>query len=506
MNTPYWLATADLPHADKLKKNVSVDVVVVGGGITGITAAYLIKRCGLKVALLERDAFASADTAHTTAHLTCVTDLPLPQLVQNFGRNHAQAAWDAGLAAIEVIEHNVQHEKIDCDFQRVPGYRHAPLQPATDETDPHAAFQEEARLAADLGFHAAYMPSVPLVHRPGVRFPNQAKFHPLKYLAALLEKIPGNGSHIFEHTEAEEFFEKPLSVKAHGHTITCKYIVIATHVPLVGKNGLVNAMFFQTKIAPYSSYAIGAKLPPGPLPEACFWDTSDPYYYLRIDRRPAGNYAIFGGQDHKTGQTVDTEPLYQKLQTTLLALLPQAQIDHRWSGQVIESNDGLPLLGELSEKQFIATGFSGNGMTFGTLAAMMACDAALGRKNPWAELFNPHRTNILAGAWDYIKENLDYPFYLLKGLLASPEGTSLTSLKNNEGKIIDLHGQRLAAFRDAQGKVTTLSAVCTHLGCIVNWNTAEKTWDCPCHGSRFKCTGEVLAGPTETPLEKIPAP
>jgi glycine/D-amino acid oxidase-like deaminating enzyme/nitrite reductase/ring-hydroxylating ferredoxin subunit len=505
MKKSYWTDTLAPPRFAKLARNLQVDVVIVGGGITGITAAYLLKRSGRTVALVERDRCMQGDTAHTTAHLTCVVDRRLDDLVKYFGRDHARAVWDSGLAAIKLIEENVERERINCEFRRVPAYLHAPVA----LTDQKAAqreshrFNKEAALAHDLGFDAAYVQSVPLFLRPGMRVADQAKFHPLKYLAALLSALPGKGSHVFEHSEVEEVSGKPLAVKANSHSIQCEYVVIATHVPLTGKNSLLSATLFQTKLAPYSSYAIGAKLPKGSLPEALFWDTSDPYFYFRADRRPRFDYAIFGGLDHKTGQVSDTQAIYDQLEAKLRSFLPTARINHRWSGQVIQTNDGLPLIGELSPRQFIATGFGGNGMTFGTLSAMMACDAAMGRPNPWQELFDVHRKKARGGTWDYVKENLDYPYYLVKDQLAASEGTSLRSLKSEQGKILTLKGHRVAASRDGAGKVTLLSPTCTHLGCTVQWNNAERTWDCPCHGSRFKCTGEVIAGPAEAPLKKL---
>jgi Rieske Fe-S protein len=241
------------------------------------------------------------------------------------------------------------------------------------------------------------------------------------------------------------------------------------------------------------------------LPEALFWDTGTPYHYLRVDHRRGFDYAIFGGQDHKTGQETDTEAAYDRLQRELLKLLPKATPDRRWSGQVVETNDGLPFIGETAEGQFIATGFAGNGMTFGTLSAMMATDAVLGRKNPWAELFAPQRKKLLGGTWNYLKENKDYPYYLLRNWIGGAEGKSIKALKRNHGKILNLDGRKVAAYRDEHGHVTLCSPVCTHLKCIVAWNEAEQTWDCPCHGSRFKPTGEVMSGPAERDLEKIDA-
>lgn len=247
-----------------------------------------------------------------------------------------------------------------------------------------------------------------------------------------------------------------------------------------------------------------AKVPKGTLPEANYWDTDDPYYYLRVDRLPRHDYVIFGGEDHKTGQESDATTCVQKLESVLESILPDAKVDTRWTGQVVVTPDGLPYMGETAEKQFVATGYAGNGMTFGTLGAMMATDAVLGNKNPWQALYDVNRKK-LGGVWDYLKENASYPYYFIKDKLAAAQGTSLADLKRGEGKILKLAEGTTAAYRDMHGGVVKLSPVCTHMGCLVHWNEADTTWDCPCHGSRFKATGEVLAGPAETPLEEMPA-
>jgi len=345
--------------------------------------------------------------------------------------------------------------------------------------------------------------AAPLVRKPAVRFANQAKFHPVKYLAALLETIPGKGSHLFENSEATEFIDDPLSIHVNDHTVTCDYVILATHVPLMGKTGLVSASLFQTKLFLYSSYAVGARLKKGTAYEASYWDTADPYNYLRIDHHPHNDYAILGGEDHKTGQETDPDSCFTRLEEKLKKLLPGAEIDYRWTGQVVETNDGLPFIGETAEHQFAATGFAGNGMTFGTLGAMMAADRVLGRKNPWEDLFDVSRKKIKGGTWDYLKENVDYPYYYLRDRLAGAQGESVNELKSGEGKILKVEGKRVAAYRNPNGGVTLLSPVCTHMGCLVRWNEADSTWDCPCHGSRFKPTGAVVGGPAETPLEKI---
>lgn len=504
MEAAYWQTSAKLPQFPALSQNVEVDAVIIGAGLTGITAAWLLKHAGAKVALLDRQRCAEADTGHTTAHLTYVTDERLRTLAKFFGKDAARAFWEAGAAAIDQIYDIVQKTRTDAEFKWVPGYLHARLDDS-DEKD-RASLEEDAQLARELGFNAEFIENVPFVQRPGVRFANQAKFHPYKYLAPLLNDIDGGGSHVFENTEATEFEPDPLIIHAGKFKIRCHYLIIATHTPLLGNTGLMKGTLFQSKLALYTSYVLGATAPPGSVPEALFWDTSDPYYYLRVDRHSDHDYVIFGGDDCKTGQENNPNVVFSRLQAKLKTLLPGAEVRQRWLGQVVETNDGLPFIGENEGKQFIATGFCGNGFTLGTLAATMARDRYFGRKNPWFDLFRVDRRKFHGGTWRYIQENLDYPFYLMRDRIRGAESGSPEDLKFGEGKILNVDGKKVAAYRNADGKITLLSPVCTHLSCIVRWNPADQCWDCPCHGSRFRCTGEVFSGPAEEPLKKLPWP
>ena len=504
MTSSYWIDTAGLPEHPKLTRSVDVDVAVVGGGITGITAAYLAKKAGKTVALVERATCASIDTGHTTAHLTAVTDLRLKDLARIFNRDAARATWDAGAAAIDQIVTLIRREDIACDLHWMPGYLHAPLRdPDRRRID---ELEEEAKIAAELGINAELVGSVPFFKVPGVKFSHQAVFHPRKYLRALLRVIDGGGSYVFENTSVDEISAAPLTLKSGRHAIKAQYLILATHTPLQGITGTMSALLFQTKLALYTSYVVAGKLPKGILPKACFWDNADPYDYLRIEPHDDHDYVIFGGEDHKTGEVKDTEAPFGRLEQRLRSYLPEIVIDRRWSGQVIATNDGLPFIGETAPQQFAATGFAGNGMTFGTLGAMMAIDKLLGKTNPWSDLFDVHRKKLLGGTWTYITENSDYPYYLVRDWAARGEGDSTGELARGEGTILNLNGRKVAAYRDDKGTVTLCSPVCTHLKCIVAWNPAEKTWDCPCHGSRFGPTGDVIAGPAESPLEKIEKP
>jgi glycine/D-amino acid oxidase-like deaminating enzyme/nitrite reductase/ring-hydroxylating ferredoxin subunit len=499
MTTPYWMESS-LPRFSKLERNARVDVVVVGGGITGLTAAYLIAKGGRSVALLERGRCAEIDTGHTTAHLTMVTDLRLTELVDRFGRNHAQAVWDAGLAAIAQIDTIVRDEHLSCAFTWVPGYLHHPMG-STPEKDVDMLTQEAA-LATEMGFDATFVSDVPFVGGPGVRFDNQARFHPRLYLAGLASALSAGGGQIYEHSAADEFCDDPRSVTSNGHTLSCDSIVLATHTPLMGNTNIASATLLQTKLALYTSYVVAGRVQSVSVPDALFWDTADPYHYVRLDRQRDCDVVIVGGEDHKTGQSSDTNACYDRLERTAIALVPGIEITHRWSGQVIDTPDGLPYIGETAARQFAATGFGGNGMTFGTLGGMMAADSVAGRANPWSDLLDPARKKIRGALWDYLTENKDYPYYLVRDRFAGAEGRSLRALQPGQGKILDIDGTRVVAYRDPTGAVIVRSAVCTHMGCAVAWNDAERTWDCPCHGSRFATDGSVIAGPAESPLPK----
>lgn len=495
--SPYWSDSATFPQFAKLDRDVTADVAVIGGGITGLTAAFLLGEAGRTVVLLERARCASIDTGHTTAHVTMVTDARLSDLVSRFGRSHAQAVWDAGVAAISEIDRLVREHDLDAKFDWIDGFLH--VAPDAVNAKEINDLQQDAELAGELGFEAEFVDRVPLFNVPGVRFSGQARFHPRAYLAGLARAMP-KGVRIFEHSAAEEFCDDPLFVRANGHKVSCKDIVIATHNPLVGINNTVGASLSQTKLALYTSYVLAGRIAKGAIDDVSWWDTADPYRYLRLDPRRDFDVVIYGGEDHKTGQVEDEQACYASLEKQLRSVLPDVEVTHKWSAQVIETPDGLPYIGQGAEHQYSATGYAGNGMTFGTVAAMIITDAILRRKNPWTDLFDPSRKAIGRSTWDYIKENVDYPYYLVRDRLFGADAKTLRSIKRGEGKVIDRDGSKVAAYRDPSGKMTLRSATCTHLGCIVGWNSAERTWDCPCHGSRFTPTGEVIAGPAESPL------
>jgi len=504
--TPYW--QKQHPNCFQfaaLSEPAHFDVVIIGGGITGLTAGWLLKQSGKRVCVLERGRIGHGETGHTTAHLTQVTDQHFSRIYDYyFGGPEADLVWSGGAAAIDFIESQVLEYNIDCNFQRVPGFLMEPLFAFPDYQLTH--LKRDAELANRAGWPAQYLSMVPGFHKSGVLWPDQARFDPPGYLMKLAQLIDGDGSRVFEKTDAEILDSRSHRVAANGVTLECEDLVIATHVPPGSANNLLAAVMLQSKIYPYTTYAISGTMPKGQFPEALYWDTGSPYYYLRVDEHEADCRFIFGGEDHKTGQVEATRSPFEWLEEVLRRFAAELHIDSRWSGQVIETNDGLPYIGEIRPHQFVATGFSGNGMTFGTLAGLMACDSILKRSNPWSDLFSIDRRKVRGGLWKYLSENVDYPYYMLRDWFTRGAQESPENIRRGEGRVLTVDGQRIACSRDKSGVLHQVRAQCTHMGCLVRWNEAEHTWDCPCHGSRFAMNGEVIAGPAATPLPSIQPP
>ena len=496
---PYWLDPPEEAFFPKLSEDLETEVLVIGGGITGVTTAWLLARDGRQVTLVERETIGARDSGHTTAHLTYMTDTRLSELIATFSRRQAQLAWQAGQEAMELIRDTVEALSIDCNFAVIPGYLAAAEE--ADQSLEGVSLRHEADLARELGFEVEMDGVNPITGSTAIVFPGQMRFHPLKYLRALAQDAARRGARIFENTEVESFEDDPQRVIAQGKDIRYQRVVIATHVPLQGTARTLGAALFQSKLALYSTYAIAARVPVASVKELIWSDTADPFRYLRMEKLGDSGLAIFGGEDHKTGKEDDTAACFTRLEQRLARWLHEAVVTHRWSGQVVETVDGLPFIGESTENQFIATGYSGNGYTFGTAAAIMARDWANGIVHRWSAVFDPGRKSAPA-IKEYLKENADYPVHMVRDRIKTPKGNP-DLLKPGEGEVMEHDGERIAAYRNPEGELHLCSAICPHLGCIVAWNPAEQTWDCPCHGSRFTATGTVIAGPAESDLKQL---
>ena len=492
-----WIATAPGPTYAPLKGDLAVDVAIVGAGITGLTAAGLLKDAGLKVAVLDAARVARGVTGHTTAHLTEVVDYSFGQLIETFGEEGARLAVQSTRAAVEHIAATVRRRRLECDFARVPGYKY------TESRDGMKALREELESARTLGLAVELVKDVPLPFETegGLRFANQAQFHPRRYLLPQAAKVPGGGCHLFEDTQVLEVKDgEPCRVVTDRGTVTARDVLLGTHAPL-------NSKTIQTKVAQYQSYVLGCRIE-GAAPEGLFWDDEDPYHYVRNQPTSRGDVVIIGGEDHKVGQESDTEGRYEALLEYARDRLDVRAVDYRWSAQVLEPVDGLPYIGRDTGAGhvYVATGFSGTGMTFGTVSALVLADAVLGKPNPWAELYDAGRLKPAHSAGTFLKENVDFPTYLVGDRLKRAKAHSAADVPRGSGRVLVVDGERIAVSRDDAGTARAVSAVCTHMGCIVHWNDAERSWDCPCHGSRFDPSGQMFHGPAARNLEPRPVP
>jgi glycine/D-amino acid oxidase-like deaminating enzyme/nitrite reductase/ring-hydroxylating ferredoxin subunit len=492
-----WTVTAPARRYPALEGELEVDVVVIGGGIAGLTTAYLLKQEGKRVAVVEMHRLLSGQTGQTTAHLTELLDTPYSTLASDFGEKGAQLAAESTRAAIEKIASLVGRLRISCGFRRLPAYRYA-------ETEREAReLEREAHAAKQAGLMCSLTREVPLPYPVtlALRVEDQAQFHPREYLLALAEGILGDGGFLFEETQVTALYEGvPCVVHTPRGVLRCRDVVEATTTPL-------NRLFLHTKLYPHRTYAVAGRLE-GPLEAALYYDSQDPYHYIRTQRVDGVDYVIVGGEDHKVGTEEDTGRHFEALEAYTRRHFPVEEIAWSWSGQVIEPADGLAYIGRNSNSRhvWVATGFSGTGMTYGTLAGMVLTDLILGRENPYAALYEATRVKPKAGAKDFLQENAEVAFRFVADRLARPDARELAEVAPGQGRIVEVQGRKVAVFREEGGAVHAVSPVCPHLGCHVHWNAAERSWDCPCHGSRFSPTGEVLNGPAVQglPSKKLP--
>lgn len=492
-NSSLWSATSTSPTFPPLMADSEVDVVIVGGGITGLTAAMLLAASGKRVTVVEARRIGCGVSHRSTVHLTEAVDTRYQQIESDFGKEGAKLVAQSSRAAIEKIAELARTLSIPCDLVRRPGFLY------TENEKDLAMLKEEDEAARRAGLPVVLHARAPLPFdtKGALEFPDQAQMHIVRYMGSLATAAQSKGAQIYEDSRvtAIEDGEPCIVHLEHGPVVRAKQVFVATHAPL-------NRVFLQTKIAAYRSYVLA--FPSAKITDGLFWDTEDPYHYFssfEIDGQP---YLIVGGEDHKTGAETKTDEHLDSLLAWTKQRMTVKAPSHRWSAQVEEPVDGLPFIGRnsMSENVFVATGFAGNGTTYGTIAAMIVTDLVNGRANPWAELYSATRVKPLSAAATYVGENVDFPMHLVSDRLHPPEAKSADEIRPGEGKTLRHRGERLAVYRDPQGALHAVSSVCTHLGCLVKFNNAEKTWDCPCHGSRFGVDGKVLDGPATRPLAK----
>jgi glycine/D-amino acid oxidase-like deaminating enzyme/nitrite reductase/ring-hydroxylating ferredoxin subunit len=499
-NLTYWLDSVPGKNFEALNKDLEVDVVVVGAGIAGVTTSYVLTKAGLKVALVDDGSVGSGETGRTTAHLVNALDDRYHDLVNYFGEKNAKYAAESHTAAVDFIEEVVQKEKIDCDFERVDGYLFL------DPSDDIDSLKEDLEAAKQSG-----LKDIRLLERapidsfdtgPCLHYPNQAQFHPMKYLNRLAEIIVKSGGKIFTETHAESFSKEGITTST-GHKIRAEHVVVATNTPVNDR------VTMHTKQGPYRTYVIGLQVKKDSIPHILLWDTGDqnekpyPYHYVRLQNMDKNHdVLISGGEDHKTGQADDFESRFSNLEKWTRERFSDAEkLVYRWSGQVMEPIDSLAFIGRNpgDENIYICTGDSGNGMTHGTIAGILISDLILNKPNPWAEVYDPSRKTLKA-AGDFLSENINvaaqFADYVKKGDVEKVE-----DLEPDEGAVIKKGLKPIAVYKNSHGEIFENSAICPHLGCIVQWNGEEKTFDCPCHGSRFTFAGRVVNGPANKDLD-----
>ncbi len=509
----HWMQSIDMPTYATLSEDIDVDVCIIGGGLAGLTTAYLLQQEGRKVCVLEGFEIGSGQTGRTTAQFTYSLDERYYQLEKHHGEKGAKLAAESHETAIKKAVEIITKENIDCEMERVNGY----LFTANDEIPNYSLqsnreksqeyFNKELEAIQRAGLLDVYTTDkIPLQSfdpGPALCFPNQLQVHPLKYLKALAEIIEKRGGKIFTNSHVIEVHggDNAYVKLQNDHIVTCESIVVATNSPI---NDLVA---IHTKQSSYRTYVIGVEVPKSKIIKGLYWDNGDPYHYIRLVKEDMHSHEILlvGGEDHKTGQKDNPEHCYTRLENWTRKRFPDAgRILYRWSGHVMKPVDGLAYIGHnpLDKKNvYVITGHSGNGMTYSTIAGMLITDLILGRENPWEHLYSPSRIRLsTAGA--YFKENANTIAQYKDWFLETQEG-DIEELIEGEGVVYRDGLQIIAAYKDNYGNLTLNSAVCPHLGGIVRWNSAEKSWDCPCHGSRFDCAGKVIEGPSCLDLSPI---
>jgi glycine/D-amino acid oxidase-like deaminating enzyme/nitrite reductase/ring-hydroxylating ferredoxin subunit len=493
-----WMDVAVAPDAARLRKDLTVDTVIIGGGIAGLSTAYELSGQGQKVAVLDRGKIGGGMTARTTAHLTSNNDDGFKTFIDKRGEKLARDFYISQQAAIDRIDTIQSSESIACDFRRVDGFLFPGPQTTQEE------MEEEFEASKTAGMPVYYAAGVPLrgyESKRSLRYPNLGTFHPTKYLQGLARCITQRGGRLFNNAAviSVEEDDKTVIVKTEdGRTVGAKYAVVATNSPINDRVAL------HSKQAPYRTYAMALQLPRRKLPDALYWDTLDPYHYVRLHPGKEQDYLIVGGADHKSGEADDAEIRYEALEAWIRNLLPDlGGVTHRWSGQILDTIDYSSFTGRNpgNTNVFVHTGDSGQGITHGVVGSLIIARMIVQGKDLWQELYGPERKTASA-LGTFIGENIT-AIKNLAEYVAPGEVGSLDEIEPGHGAIVRYGMKKVAAYRDDKGEVHARSAVCTHLGCHLHWNSFERCWDCPCHGSQFGVNGEVLNGPAIHPLEEI---
>ncbi|HEX8278406.1 MAG TPA: FAD-dependent oxidoreductase, partial [Segetibacter sp.] len=479
-----WKDKAEETSFSSLNQDLTVDVAIVGGGITGLTAAYILSRAGRKVAVLEARKVGEGSTGSSTGNLYCTIGSPgLHNVKSKFDEQKIKEVVESRSAAVDFIEARIKEFSIDCDFQRVPWSLF------TEDSSGQSFVEKEKKAAEEAGLTITENVSFPLPVKYGFVVENQAQFNPLQYVVSLAKKIKSDDCSIYELTKVDDVEEGEVcTVTTAGGKVTADHVIMATHSP----KGIYAV---HMSMGPYREYAVAAKLN-GAYPEPGVWWNmlSKEHYSMRTYDTSKGKVLMVLGEMHKVGQKENNHECFENLERYLRERFDLASVEFTWSAQQFKAADGIPYIGLSTgnSKTYIATGFSADGLTYGTLASMIISDKILGIENKWSETYKASRVTPLASAKEFVKENVNVAFEFIKDHLAKKEADEFAEVTIGQGKVMEVDGKKHGVYRDESGRLHVVSAVCTHMGCINHWNEVEKSWDCPCHGSRFSIDGEVL--------------
>ena len=484
----YWNATAEAPAFPALSGDVEVDIAIIGGGIVGVTTARLLKDRGVRVAVIEARRVGRQVTGKSTAKVTSQHGIRYQTLEQKFGEERARLYAEAQESGIRRIAELAATHGIDADIEPMPAFVY------TRDESYVSQIEKEVEVAQRLGLPASLTrdTGLPFEVLTAMRWENQAQFHPTKYVAGLARTIPGDGSHVFERSRAVEW--DPQRVVTDGGTVRARNVVMATHLPL-GQVGFYYAMAY-----PQAEPVIAA--PIGRVPPGMYKNAEEPSHSIRTHRSGGKTYGIVAGTHFKPGHPDEERKYFEDIERWLGEHFDAGPSEYRWVNEDYTPMDSAPFIGWSSttgDGYFVATGFDAWGISNGTVAGMIIADLATGKENKWLDIFDASRVKPVAGAKEFAKENLEVAAHLVGGYL-SRKPKSYDELAPGDAAIMKIDGENVAAFKDEQGKVHAVSAVCTHMGCLVGWNENDRTWDCPCHGSRFELSGEVIHGPATQPL------
>lgn len=494
---PIWNEDVQLPSFGPLNENKTVDVAVVGAGITGITTAYLLSKAGMSVALIDAGTILNGTTSHTTAKVTAQHDLIYDELISHIGIEKAKLYYEANKEALEFIERTISEKNIECGFTREDAYLYA-----TTESS-HKKLQKELEAYRKIGIDGDLVGEIPfnIKVQSALAMNNQAQFHPLKYLLPLINEIKAAGVFIYENTTAVDIQTntKPTVVTKQGWKITCNSVVTSSHFPFFDGRG-----FYFTRMHAEKSYVLAVK-PEKDYPGGMYLCVDQPTRSLRETTINGEQYILVGGESHKTGQGINTIKHYEKLQEWAQRTLGVKQIPYRWSTQDLITIDNIPYIGQISSKHdniFVATGYRKWGMTTGTAAAHLVTDLIMKKENRYKDVYSPSRFLADPGLKDFITQNADVAGHFIAGKFGMKH-KKIEEMSNDEGAVVKVKGKRTGAYKDENGYLHLVDTTCTHLGCECEWNSGDRTWDCPCHGSRFSYDGNVVEGPAEMPLKKV---